>query len=75
MTGKATAERLSGEVIAALKFAAHRQLARWAAKDELSRHQRAQRTVLARAVRSLQDKAFVCGCELNAVPTPESADA
>jgi len=35
--------RLSGNEILALKFAAHRQLSRWANKPELSAHQHAQR--------------------------------
>jgi hypothetical protein len=40
----APARRLSGEDILALKFAAHRQLARWAKKPSLSPRQHAQRT-------------------------------
>jgi len=58
--------RLSGEEIVALKFAAHRQLSRWASKPELSAHQRAQRVALKRAVGVLQDKALARGCELRA---------
>jgi hypothetical protein len=58
------AHRLSGEEIAALKFASHRQLARWSNKRDLSPRQHAQRTALASAVRTLQDKAFADGCEL-----------
>ncbi|MGI9099576.1 MAG: hypothetical protein ACR2H2_13990 [Solirubrobacteraceae bacterium] len=58
--------RLSGEEIVALKFAAHRQLSRWASKPELSAHQRAQRAALKRAVQVLQDKALAHGCELRA---------
>jgi len=63
MTDK-PAHRLSGEEIAALKFAAHRQLARWSNKRELSPRQHAQRNALARAVRILQARAFARGCEL-----------
>jgi len=58
------AHRLSGEEIAALKFASHRQLARWSNKRDLSPRQHAQRIALASAVRTLQDKAFADGCEL-----------
>jgi len=62
--------RLSREQVLALKFAAHRQLARWSNKHELSSHQHAQRTTLACAVRILQDQAFTDGCELH-VPSAE----
>jgi glutamine synthetase len=62
----APARRLSGEEIRALKFAAHRQLARWANKPTLSPHQHAQRNVLKRAVRALQDQGLAHGCELRA---------
>jgi len=58
--------RLSGEEIVALKFAAHRQLSRWANKPQLSAHQHAQRTALKRAVHVLHDKAFAHGCQLRA---------
>jgi hypothetical protein len=62
----APAGQLAGEEILALKFAAHRQLARWANKPTLSSHQHAQRNALKRAVRVLQDEAFADGCELRA---------
>jgi hypothetical protein len=58
--------RLSGDEILALKFAAHRQLSRWASKPSLSAHQHAQRAALKRAVHVLQDRAFAHGCELRA---------
>jgi hypothetical protein len=58
--------RLSGDQVLALKFAAHRQLARWANKPELSSHQHGQRSALKGAVRILQDQAFAGGCELRA---------
>jgi len=58
------AGRLCGEEILALKFAAHRQLARWAKKPRLSPRQHAQRNALKRAVAVLQDPAFADGCEL-----------
>jgi hypothetical protein len=58
--------RLSADEILALKFAAHRQLSRWASKPSLSAHQHDQRAALKRAVHVLQDKALVLGCELRA---------
>ena len=57
---------LSGEQVMALKFAAHRQLARWANKPRLSEHQHAQRSALRAAVQVLRDGAFALGCELRA---------
>jgi hypothetical protein len=59
----APAGRLSGDEIRALKFAAHRQLARWAKKPGLSPRQHAQRDALKRAVAVLQDQAFADGCQ------------
>jgi hypothetical protein len=67
MMSDARAGRLSGEDILSLKFAAHRQLARWAKKPSLSPRQHAQRTALKRAVVVLQDQAFAHGCELHAL--------
>ena len=67
--------RLSGAEIAALKFAAHRQLARWANKPKLSVHQHAQRNALKRAVHILHDNAFTPGCELRAPDDEEHSDA
>jgi hypothetical protein len=64
--GAAPAAQLSGEEILSLKFAAHRQLARWAKKPTLGSRQHAQRNALKRAVRVLQDQAFAHGCELRA---------
>jgi hypothetical protein len=58
--------RLDGAEIDALRFAAHRQLARWARKPEPQPRQRARRTALARAVRTLEDRAFTPGVELRA---------
>jgi hypothetical protein len=57
--------RLSGEEITALKFAAHRQLARWSNKPGLSPHQHAQRTALRRAAHVLHHDAVAGGCELH----------
>jgi hypothetical protein len=56
--------RLTSEELQALKFAAHRQLARWTNKRELSPRQHAQRLALVRAVRVIEDRAFAEGCEL-----------
>jgi hypothetical protein len=55
---------LSGEEIVALKFAANRQLTRWANKPRLSEYEHAQRAALRRAARVLQNSAFAHGCEL-----------
>jgi hypothetical protein len=56
--------QLTAEQLLALKFAAHRQLARWADKP-LPPRKRAQRAALIRAVRVLEDRAFADGCELH----------
>jgi hypothetical protein len=69
------AQRLSGDEVEALKFAAHRQLARWAHKGDLSRHQHTRRAALVRAARVLHNKAFAHGCEMHAAPTEENTDA
>jgi hypothetical protein len=66
------AARLSSDEIRALKFAAHRQLSRWASKPGLSAHQHAQRAALKRAVQTIQHKAFAHGCELQARSAGES---
>jgi hypothetical protein len=58
--------RLSREEVQALKFAAHRQLARWAKTRSLRPRQQAQRTALVRAVRVLEHQALADGCELRA---------
>jgi hypothetical protein len=65
--------QLSGEQMLALKFAGHRQLARWSGKAGLSSHQQARRLALSSAVRILQDKAFANGCELRAPSSEGSA--
>lgn len=58
--------RLSGNEIAALTFAARRQLTRWANRRELQPHEQAQRAALIAAVRVLEDWALADGCELRA---------
>jgi hypothetical protein len=70
VTSDESARALSGEQVLALKFAAHRQLARWANKPKLSPSQHRQSTALKAAVRVLQDQAFAHGCELR-VPDAE----
>lgn len=60
--------RLSGDEIRALRFAARRQLTRWANRGELQQNEHAQRAALIRAVRVFDDRAFAGGCELRAVP-------
>jgi hypothetical protein len=60
------AHRLSQDEVQALKFAAHRQLARWAKSRPLRPRQLEQRAALVRAVRVLDDKALAGGCELRA---------
>ena len=74
MTGQ-RARRLAAEEIAALKFAVHRQLARWANKPTLSSHQHARRNALKRAVHILHDNAFSSGCELHAPGHEKHRDA
>ncbi len=66
MSDTPTAACLSAEEVVALKFAAHRQLARWANKPGLSAQQQAQRGALKRAVQLLQDRTLAHGCELRA---------
>jgi hypothetical protein len=56
-------QRLSRDQVLALKFAAHRQLARWANKRDLHPRQRARRTALVSAVRILEDRTLAHGCE------------
>jgi hypothetical protein len=59
--------RLDRDELAVLKFAAHRQLARWGKnRDSLRPRQREQRTALVSAVRTLEDQAFADGVELRA---------
>jgi hypothetical protein len=66
--------RLSGDQVTALKFAAHRQPARWSSKPRLSPHQHGQCSALKGAVRVLQDQAFAHGCELRVPGTEGDAD-
>jgi hypothetical protein len=57
---------LSRGEVQALKFAAHRQLARWAKHNQLRPRQREQRANLVSAVRILEDQALAGGCVLRA---------
>jgi hypothetical protein len=68
------ARRLTAEQIAALRFAAQRQLARWSNKTGLSAHQRAQRSELRCAADILKDRAFVRGCELHVRTDEDNVD-
>ena len=61
--------RLSRDELVALRFAAHRQLARWAKNSALRPRQYEQRAALVSAVRLLEDQALTNGCELR--PAPE----
>jgi len=63
--------RLAPDELLALKFAAHRQLARWAKSRPSRPRQREQRAALVRAVRTLEDTALASGCELR--PTGREA--
>lgn len=63
--------QLTAEEITALKFAAHRQLARWASKGtRLQPRQKTRRTALISAVRTLEREELADGCTL--APTVES---
>ncbi|MGH2941367.1 MAG: hypothetical protein ACRDLN_01135 [Solirubrobacteraceae bacterium] len=74
MSDEPPTPRLSGEQVSALKFAAHRRLARWANKPQLSAHQHGQRSALKGAVQILQDQAFAHGCELRVPDADEKTD-
>jgi hypothetical protein len=58
-------QRLSREEVLALKFAAHRQLTRWARSRPLPLRQETRRDALINAVRTLEDPAFTGGCEVH----------
>jgi hypothetical protein len=75
MTDSPTADLLSGDEVKALKFAAHRQLARWANNPRFSPRQKHQRNALTRAVRTLGNQAFARGCELRVHRRDDMADA
>lgn len=61
--------RLSRDELVALRFAAHRQLTRWAKNRPLRPRQHQQRAALVTALRLLEDQALTNGCEL--LPAPE----
>jgi hypothetical protein len=71
----APVRQLSGEETLALRFASHRQLARWSNKPGLSPHQHAQRMALRRAAQLLRDDALADGCELHPLIAESRADA
>jgi hypothetical protein len=59
---------LAADEMLALKFAARRQLTRWANTPDLQPRQHAQRRALVRATRILEHRTLAHGCELH-VPT------
>jgi hypothetical protein len=69
MSEAPSTSHLSGDEIRALRFAAHRQLARWARRPRLSPDQHARRNALKRAVGALHNPAFAHGCELHSADT------
>ncbi|MGH2941328.1 MAG: hypothetical protein ACRDLN_00935 [Solirubrobacteraceae bacterium] len=66
--------QLSGDEVAALAFAARRQITRWSNRPDLQPRKQAQRAALIRAVRVLGDKAFVAGCELHRLSDRSDGD-
>ena len=60
----APTQRLSRDEVRALKYAAHRQLARWAKARPLHPRQHERRAALVTAVRTLEDPSFMHGYEL-----------
>jgi hypothetical protein len=72
MTGE-TGPRLSSEELGALKFAAHRQLARWAKSKPLRPSQQARRDALLSAVRVLADETLRGGCQLRPIRSGHDA--
>jgi hypothetical protein len=70
MSDPPAAARLSGEEIQALRFAAHRQLTRWANKPNLSPDQHTRRNALKRAAAVLHEHAFTHGCQLHTSQPP-----
>ena len=75
MSDTPPAGRFSGDEILALRFAAHRQLARWSKKPRLSPPQRTRRNALKRAVAVLHDPVFAEGCDLHAPGRECDSDA
>lgn len=63
--------QLSRDELLALKFAAHRQLSRWAKSQPLDARRQARRDTLLAAVRTLDDARLSCGCQLR--PTASCA--
>jgi hypothetical protein len=61
-------QHLSREQLQALKFAAHRQLTRWARRRDLKPRQQAQRAALICALDILEDTAFEAAASYAASP-------
>ena len=74
MSGDERTRRLSGDEIAALTFAARRQLTRWANRSDLRPRDQVQRATLIRAVRVLDDRMLAHGCRLCAISNRPSDD-
>ena len=62
---------LGRDELLALKFAAHRQLSRWANSQPLGARKQARRDALLAALRVLDDRTLAHGCHLH--PTPHGA--
>lgn len=75
MNGDERTRRLSADEIAALRYAARRQLTRLANRRNLQPRQQAQRATLIRAVRVLDDRVLARGCTLCAAGDPASDDS
>jgi hypothetical protein len=71
MSGDKPLRRLSGEEIAALAFAARRQITRWSNRPGLQPRKQAQRAALIRALRVVGDQTFAGGCEMRAISDEE----
>ena len=67
MRGRPDADdpRLSRDELLALKFAAHRQLSRWANSPPPGARRQARRDALVSAVRTLDDSRLARGCHLH----------
>lgn len=63
--------QLSRDELLALKFAAHRQLSRWANSQPLDARRQARRDTLLAAARTLDDARLARGCQLR--PTANCA--
>jgi hypothetical protein len=74
MSSDERTRRLSADEIAALTFAARRQLTRWANRSDLQPREQVKRATLIRAVRVLDDRVLAHGCRLCAICNRPSDD-